>query len=420
MSKLILPIEAPFEYELDLPGSKSIALRQLLISALASEESTIFGIPPCDDVDAMLDCLNRLGTKFDGAFADGLQITPGLNLNADIELDARQSGVSLRLLLATAALRQGKTHFTGHVSLANRPNAALLDAIKHLGCTVESNDGKLPITIRSAHTNKSSTRLDPTLSSQYLSALLIAGARFQNGLEIHLLDQVASVRYAEGTVGEIEKRGVAIDIYSDNPRYKIEPQSYEGGDLQVEGDASAATYHMALATLHAGTVHLSNLGNKSWQPDNAFAKVCERLGASIDQQESRTTIQGPSKLRSIHSIDMSEMPDAAPTLMAMSPYLSDPIKITGLSTLRHKECDRIACPALELTRAGIQIEEGSDYLKIWPGIPKSTVFDTYDDHRMAMSFAVLASKTKGCRINDPLCVNKTYTDFWRDMSLAYS
>ena len=419
VSKLILPIEAPFEYELALPGSKSIALRQLLISALASEDSTIFGLPPCDDVDAMLDSLKRLGTQIDGTLVEGLHVSPNLNLDDDVDLDARQSGVSLRLLLATAALRRGTTHFTGHVSLANRPNGALLNAIKDLGCTVESNDGKLPITIYSAPTNNSRTRLDATLSSQFLSALLIAGARFPNGLEIQLLESVASAQYAEGTVGEIEKRGVAVSQRLDGARYKIEPQAYEGGNVHVEGDASASTYHMALATLHGGSVHVTNLRKKSWQPDGAFAHVCKRIGASIEQQDMRTTIRGPSELRSIQSIDMSEMPDAAPTLMAMSPYLPEPIEITGLSTLRHKECDRIACPARELTRAGIRVEEGSDYLKIWPGVPKPTVFDTYDDHRMAMSFAVLASKTEGCRINDPLCVNKTYTDFWYDMSLAY-
>lgn len=419
LSKLILPIKAPFEYELTLPGSKSIALRQLLISALAAADSTIFGLPPCDDVDAMLDCLERLGTRINGSLEEGLHVSPNFNLSGDIELDARQSGVSLRLLIAAAALRRSATRFTGHESLANRPNAPLLDAIKDLGCTVESNDGKLPITISSAATNSWRTRLDSTLSSQYLSALLIAGSKFPSGIEIVLSDEVASAQYATGTVGEIQKRGVNIEQRSDGRSYTIEPQQYQGGDVRIEGDASAATYHMALATLHGGTVTLTNLGSMSWQPDSGFAAVCDQLGAEIDVYADATTIHGPSDLQSISSIDMSDMPDAAPTLMAMGPYLPEPIEITGLSTLRHKECDRISCPAHELSRAGIRVEEGSDYLKIWPGTPKPTTFDTYDDHRMAMSFAVLASKAEGCRINDPLCVNKTYTDFWRDMSHAY-
>ena len=420
VSKLILPIEKPFEYDLALPGSKSIALRQLLMSALASDVSTLIGIPPCDDVDAMLDCLERLGTRISGSLEEGLQLTPNFNSDAEVELNARQSGVSLRLLLAAASLRQGVTRFTGRESLANRPNEALLDAITGIGCVVESNDGKLPITISSAPTNNASTRLDATLSSQYLSALLIVGPRFPQGLEVELIDELASASYVAGTLGEIEKRGVKIQQDLSNSIYKMQPQTYQGGHFNIEGDASSATYHMALATLHGGTVELTNVGRTSWQPDYGFVGVCEQLGAEIEQHEFSTVIRGPTELEPLDTVDMSTMPDAAPTLMAIAPYLPEPISIVGLSTLRHKECDRIACPAHELSRAGIRVEEGEDYLKVWPGEPKPTTFDTYDDHRMAMSFSVLASKTDGCRINDPLCVNKTYTNYWRDMSLAYA
>ena len=419
VSKLIQPIEKPFEYELTLPGSKSIALRQLLISALASDESTLFGVPPCDDVDAMLDCLERLGTRIRGSLEDGLQLTPNFDARSEIELNARQSGVSLRLLLAAAALRQGVTRFTGQESLANRPNKALLEAITGIGCVVESIDGKLPITISSAPTDSASTQLDATLSSQYLSALLIVGPCFPQGLEVQLIDRLASASYVAGTIGEIKKRGVKIEQDVSDSIFKIQPQTYIGGHFNIEGDASAATYHMALATLHGGTVELTNVGRASWQPDYGFVDVCARLGADIEQNEFSTVIRGPTELEPLDSVDMSAMPDAAPTLMAIAPFLPDPISISGLSTLRHKECDRIACPARELSRAGIRVEEGEDYLKVWPGKPKSTTFDTYDDHRMAMSFAVLASKSEGCRINDPVCVNKTYTNYWRDLSLAY-
>ena len=419
VSKLILPIEKPFEYDLTLPGSKSIALRQLLISALAFDDSTLFGIPPCDDVDAMLDCLERLGTKFSGSLEDGLQLTPNFNSDGEVELDARQSGVSLRLLLAAASLRKGVTRFIGRESLANRPNEALLDAISGISCVVESNDGKLPITISSAPTNSGSTRLDATLSSQYLSALLIVGPCFPQGLEVQLIDQLASASYVAGTLGEIEKRGVKIEQDMSSSIFRMRPQTYQGGHFNIEGDASSATYHMALATLHGGTVELTNVGRTSWQPDYGFVDVCAQLGAEIEQHEFSTVIRGPTELEPLDTVDMSEMPDAAPTLMAIAPYLPQPVKISGLSTLRHKECDRIACPARELSRAGVRVEEGDDYLKVWPGKPKPTTFDTYDDHRMAMSLSVLASKTDGCRINDPLCVNKTYTNYWRDMSLAY-
>ena len=419
MSKLILPIKKPFKYDVTLPGSKSIALRQLLISALAADQSTLYGVPPCDDVEAMLGCLKCLGSVIDGSVEEGLRISPNFDVTADINLDARQSGVSLRLLLASAALRQGLTSFTGHESLANRPNGPLLDAIAELGCTIRSIDGRLPITINGRSEIGVSTHLDSTMSSQYLSALLIVGPLFPHGLTIHLKGDVASASYAAGTIGEMEKRGVTVDQNLSEDCFKIKSQSYPGGTVQIEGDASAATYHMAFATLHGGIVELTNVGRTSWQPDYGFALVCEQLGAKLEQHDDSTIIYGPTDLEPLDSVDMSSMPDAAPTLIAIAPYLPKPISIQGLSTLRHKECDRIACPAQELSKAGIRVEEGDDYLKIWPGTPKPTTFDTYDDHRMAMSFAVLASKAHGCRINDPLCVNKTYTNYWRDMSLAY-
>ena len=367
----------------------------------------------------MLDCLERLGTTFGGSLETGLHVEPNLNTHDLIELNARQSGVSLRLLLGVAALRSGRTHFVGDESLANRPNDGLLNAISELGCKVESNHGKLPIKISGTASPQERVMLDSSRSSQFLSALLLVAPNFPMGLEVALKNELASASYAAGTIGEMGKRSVHVAENRDEASFKVGPQKYRGGTVQIEGDASAATYHMALATLHGGTVRITNVGESSWQPDQDFSGVCELLGATVERTETSLKLSGPMRLRPLVEIDMSPMPDAAPTLMGMTPYLSAPIEISGLDTLRHKECDRIACPAKELSRAGIQVDEGSDTLKIWPGKPQPTTFNTYDDHRMAMSFAVLASKTKDCRIEDPTCVNKTYTNFWRDMSLAY-
>lgn len=401
-----------------MPGSKSIALRQLLISALAENESVLAGVPPCDDVDAMVNCLKQLGTEFAGSYAQGLHVKPKLNLDDTIELDAAQSGVSLRLLLGTAALRSGTTAFTGHRSLAQRPNQPLLNALRELGCEIESNNGKLPITIKGPATT-SKTILDATLSSQFLSALLVVAPVLLSGLSVELKDSLASASYVDGTLRELAIRGINVQHNESKTRFNVKPQKYQGGKISIDGDASAATYHMALATLHKSTVHLENVGSQGWQPDFEFLKICERLGASVAAKESTTTVTGPEKLEPLHQIDMSQLPDAAPTLMALAPYLPEPTHITGLDTLRHKECDRIACPAAELTKAGIRVEEQSNSLKIWPGEVKPTSFETYDDHRMAMSLTVLASRANGCRIDDPKCVNKTYVNFWRDLAHAY-
>ncbi len=419
LSKLILPIENPFEYEVTVPGSKSIALRQLFMSALSHEQSMLIGLPPCDDIDAMLDCLRRLGAKFSGSLASGLRIRPGFNLVDDITLDVQQSGVTLRLLLAAAALRTGITHFTGHASMASRPNGPLLVSIEELGCHVESQNGKLPISIRGPSLH-SHVQLDASASSQYLSALLLIAPLLSHGLTISMKGKVASTLYALGTINEAAKRGVVIHGQHDAKQFVVEPQNYHGGQIRIEGDASAATYHMAMATLHQSTVHISNVGRGSWQPDCRFAEICKDLGAEVTQCNESTVVCGPEELQPIPTVDMSDIPDAALTLMAISPYLDESIELQGLATLPHKECDRITCPTSELRRAGIRVEHGSDWMKIWPGTPAAAEFQTYNDHRMAMSFAVLATKSKGCRITDPRCVNKTYTHFWRDLSLAYA
>ena len=193
-----------------------------------------------------------------------------------------------------------------------------------------------------------------------------------------------------------------------------------GGPSTIEGDASAATYHAALATLHASTVHIDNLGTSTSQGDFAFFALCERLGASVRADADRVTITGPRTLRALEQVDMEAMPDAAPTLMAMAPFLPGPLRITGLATLRHKECDRIACPAGELRKAGVSVREGPDWIAIDPvSEPRPARFETFRDHRMAMAFAVFASKVGGCEIADPGCVAKTYADYWRDFERAY-
>ena len=144
------------------------------------------------------------------------------------------------------------------------------------------------------------------------------------------------------------------------------------------------------------------------------------MGATIERTSNTVTIEGPRDLKPIDAIDMSNMPDAAPTLFAMAPYLPKPIHITGLSTLRHKECDRLGCSAVELRKAGVTFKEGPDFATIAPSETNGAVFNTYQDHRMAMSLAVFGTRTQGCQITDPNCVSKTYTDFWNDLSRIYS
>ena len=202
-----------------------------------------------------------------------------------------------------------------------------------------------------------------------------------------------------------------------------EPQTYHAMDLTVEGDASAASYFSALATIHGGTVTLENLRTSTLQGDSGFLKICQELGASVTSSDKGTIITGPNRgnLLSLEGdIDMGNMPDVAPTLMAIAPLIPGVTTITGLSTLRIKESDRIAAPAKELKKLGIRVVERQDSLDIYE-LPTNSgereiEIETYHDHRMAMSFAILGTKLGNLKILDPTCVEKTYPLFWEDLA----
>lgn len=398
-----------------LPGSKSIALRQLAISSLKPGTTTLHGMPDSADITAMKSCLRALGVEISDDEPCVVR-TEELNLSQDLTLDPNMSGVSLRLLLAIAALRTGSTHFAGHPSLQARPNGDLLNALKQLGCNVESNDGRLPITV-TGPVLRNQVRLRVSTSSQYLTALLIVAPCLREGITVELEGDVVSKPYVDLTIHEMQKRG--IEVWESTNAYCVSPNEYAEQSIHIEGDASSATYFAALATLHGSRIRFPNLGSNSKQGDIGFLDVCEQLGATVHRKPNEVEVIGPSSLSNIDDIDMREMPDAAPTLMAIAPYLDRPTRITGLSTLRDKECDRVACPTVELRAAGVGVDEGSDFMVIHPKPPKRHTFSTYDDHRMAMSFALFATKTPGCRINDPDCVSKTYPNFWEDVAKLY-
>lgn len=408
-------IASPFAADVTLPGSKSIALRQLLMSALADGPTRLDGIPRCDDVDAMFEALERLGVDVERQGKSARLTPPALPFATDVVLDLGMSGVSLRLLLAHAALRTSTTRFTGHRQLHHRPNADLLESLRMIGCRIESTpEGRLPITVTGPASPAAQTTLATGVTSQYLSGLMLSAPGLPNGLTITLVGERPSASYLDVTTTEMAKRDVHVQTPDANT-VVVPPGNYRGGDVVIEGDASAATYHAALATLHAGRITLTNLGQSTRQGDFAFFDLCERMGAEVSRGTHRVTIQGPTSPTALGNANMVDMPDAAPTLMAMAPFLPAPTHIEGLATLRVKECDRIACGARELRKAGVRVEEFDAAMTVHPcQTLQRAGFDTYEDHRMAMALSVVASKVGGCVIHGADCVAKTYADYWDD------
>ena len=412
-------VRRPFQVDVTLPGSKSIALRHILMSLLADAPTALGGVPRCDDVDAMFAAAERLGARVRRQ-GKAASIHPAGNAPGDVTLDLGMSGVSLRLLLAHAALRATTTRFTGHAQLHRRPNADLLRALEGMGCQVSAADGGfLPIAVTGPRHPATHATLHTSVTSQYLSSLLLCAPALPSGLVIHLRGKRISASYIEVTRNEMARRGVAVDTADENT-LRVPPAKYAGGEVAIEGDASAATYHAALACLHAGRVALRNLGAGTTQGDFAFLSLCERAGATVRRDAGTTTVQGPERLSPLDHADMSDMPDAAPTLMAMAPFLPTPTRLTGLATLRVKECDRLRAGTTELRKAGVHVEEEADAMTIHPtAAPRPAAFDTYEDHRMAMALAVFASRVGDCAVCAPDCVAKTYADFWPDFQRIY-
>jgi 3-phosphoshikimate 1-carboxyvinyltransferase len=417
-----------FHFDTPLPGSKSLTLRDCAIAALAGGTSTIRYPGEADDYWRMKDCLRRLGIAIDDS-REGEVVVSGQNgrfAPGSLQLDVGQSAVTARLMLAFAALRPDETLIDGHISMQKRPNKDLVDALRSMGAALMStHDGYLPTTVNGTRALRGPVHVSGAISSQYLTSLLIIAPLIEGGLTIEVDGDLTSKPYLDLTLDEMAKFGAHVD----NQRYQrlvVAPQPYRAGIIDVEGDASAASYFAALATLHGARITLTNLGSGTRQGDYGFLDLCERLGARVQRAPGRTVIEGPRVLGAGFdtAVDMTSMPDVAPTLMMLCPFLARATRITGLATLRVKECDRIAAPTRELRKLGIEVEEGPDYMVIQPlnaaarARPGVVDIETYHDHRIAMSFGVLGSMLPGLRILDPGCVAKTYPNYWRDWQRA--
>jgi 3-phosphoshikimate 1-carboxyvinyltransferase len=412
-----------FNVALRLPGSKSITLRDAVLASLAHGQSLLHFPADCDDFSRISEALIQLGVIITAGSRDSVSIlgTGGVFRPGPLLLNAGLSGTAARFLIAMAMLRRDETTIDGLPPLRARPNKHLLDAVADLGAFVRStDDGYLPALIRGPNVCKPVIRVRGDRSSQYLSALLLVGPLMPEGLELEVDGELVSRPYIDVTLREMLRFGVAVER-AGYRRFQVPRQAYQPVAVRVEGDASAASYHAALATIHGGSVTFTNLGRQSAQGDYRFFEICEMLGATVDRDDETTTVTGPpgGQMRPLAAeVNMESMPDTALTLIAIAPLIPGGARITGLGTLRIKECDRISIPARQLDKIGVKTNEGPDYLHVaqLPDRPSQSIvsIETHDDHRVAMSFAVLGTKLGNLQIQDPACVAKSYPGFWDD------
>jgi 3-phosphoshikimate 1-carboxyvinyltransferase len=397
---------------LTLPGSKSYTHRALIAAALAEGESVLRNALRAEDTELTAQALIKLGATIDWQDNTVLIRGTGGRLSpAAGPIYLGNSGTSLRFLTAVATLGQGEYRLTGTPRLCQRPMGELIAALKQLGGKVESVTGRgfPPVIVKGGITG-GRTRLSGAVSSQYLSALLLIGPLTPLGVEIEITGDLVSRPYVDLTLDV--QAAFGISHFRRGYRYFQIPggQTYQSREYDIDADASSASYFWAAAAVTGGWVTIANVNMETSQGDVDFVSVLAHMGCHIQSIHTGLTVEG-GPLIGIQ-VDMSAMPDMVPTLAVVAAFADGETVITGVSHLRHKESDRLAATAAELKKMGVDVQETEDGLKIRGGAPHGAEIDTYDDHRIAMSFAVAGLKVPGIVIKDPDCVKKSFPEFW--------
>jgi 3-phosphoshikimate 1-carboxyvinyltransferase len=413
MSALAIePLAAPPAARIRPPGSKSITNRALLCASLAPGTSVLSGALLADDTRAMIGAVAALGARLE-VDEDGARITVdgarGAIAPTPSRVDAAKSGTTSRFILPALALSAAEHVVDGDPQLRARPFAPLIDALTQLGARIGARErpGHLPLAV-AGPARGGPVRIAGDVSSQFLSGLLMAAPLMERGIDVELTSAQVSEPYVAMTLAVMRAFGVAAD------GLRVAPAAYVAAELAIEPDASAAAYFLAAAAITGGSVTVEGLGSDSIQGDVAFAGILERMGARVDRARDRTTVTGGA----LHGVDvdMSAISDTAQTLAAVAAFADSPTRVRGIGFIRAKETDRIAATVNELRRAGIDASAEPDGFTVTPGPqPRPARFATYDDHRMAMSLALLGLRVSGIEIDDPGCVAKTYPGFFADL-----
>jgi 3-phosphoshikimate 1-carboxyvinyltransferase len=413
-TRRITPLRGPLDADVVVPGSKSIANRALVCATLARGTSVLRYVPDGDDTAAMFDCLAALGVS--AAFDDGVAAIDGLRARlpvGPVVLPTRLAGTTSRFVTAMAALGQGPFVIDGAAPLRARPMAALHDALGVLGVGVRplGEPGHLPVEI-SGPPRGWRVALPGDVSSQFVSALMLAAPYFPNGVRLDLTSPLVSRPYVEMTARVMGAFGMpAVEVRSEE--IEVLPGSYRAVDYTIEPDASSAGYPLAAAAICGGRVRVLGLSADSIQGDAQFADLLGRMGAEVAFDAEGVSVRGGGPLRGVE-VDMSSCSDLVPTLAVVAAFAESPTIIHGVGFIRAKESDRIGDLCSELRRAGVHATPLRDGLTIVPGFPvaQPATLDTHGDHRLAMAFAVLGLAIEGIAVNDPGVVSKSWPGFW--------
>jgi 3-phosphoshikimate 1-carboxyvinyltransferase len=411
------------EGEVNLPGSKSLSNRALLIAALAEGTTKITNLLESDDTRHMLNALKLLGVEYSLSDDKTVCTVTGnggpFQCTKPLELFLGNAGTAMRPLCAALTLGRGTYILTGEPRMKERPIGHLVDALKAAGANITymEEEGYPPLKIIANGLRGGNVQIDGTISSQFLTALLMAAPMAQNDMHISIVGELVSKPYIDITLDIMKRFG--IEVYNENyEHFTVKAgQTYQAvGTFMVEGDASSASYFLAAAAIKGGSVKVTGIGKNSVQGDIAFADVLEKMGAKVEWNDDYVSVSRGE----LHAVDMdfNHIPDAAMTIATTALFAKGTTTLRNIYNWRVKETDRLYAMATELRKVGAKVEEGEDYLAIIPPKQlKHAAIDTYDDHRMAMCFSLLALDPVSVTINEPECTAKTFPTYFEVLEI---
>ncbi len=412
----IEPLTRPPDATLRVPGSKSITNRALVTAALAEGRSRLEGALFSEDTRRMAEALRALGIRVDSDEATAVLEVEGAGGRIPVveaDLFVGNSGTTVRFLTALVTLGHGRYRLDGVPRMRERPIEPLLASLRQLGADAvsEAATGCPPVIVRTNGLRGGRATMRGDGSSQYFSALMLVAPWTERGVEIEVEGELVSKPYVDLTSAVMRAFGATARHKEYRTVRVAGGQRYQARDYGVEPDASSASYFFAAAALTGGHVRVEGLGVASAQGDYRFLEVLERMGCRVEREEAFTEVWGPDRLAGVDEA-MGDISDMAQTLAAMAPFFEGPTTIRGIANTRIKETDRIAAMVTELRRLGQEVEEFPDGLRVTPAPVRAAAVATYDDHRMAMAFALVGLRVPGIRILDPGCVAKTFPDYF--------
>ena len=439
---------------IESPPSKSYTNRALIIAALANGNSIIKNPLFSDDTNYMISALRQFGIKIikngNNIIVHGKngKLSPSKN-----NIFVGNAGTAMRFITSLASIAEGGTTITGDKRMQQRPIKDLLDALNQLGVESESNNGFPPIKIYGGLFNGGNVKLKGDVSSQFLSSILMCAPYAKKDVTISIVGNLTSKPYVDITLDVMKNFGIDVKnlnykkfIINNNKKYKpinykIEGdassasyffaaaavtkgkvmvkngKTYKARNYIIEGDASSASYFFAAAAITKGKIMVKNINPNSKQGDIKFVDILKKMGCGVKKGNDFIEVQG-NRLKSV-DVDMNEMPDVVPTLAVTSLFADSTTIIRNVQNLRFKETDRLKALAFELRKIGANVEEMNDGLKIKRRRLQKAIIETYNDHRMAMSFAVAGLAINGIKIKNPNCVAKSFPDFWNKFNSLY-